>query len=252
MVWNKLIIEPGTRYGKLTVIEEITEPGKRYRVFKCSCDCGNTTTTLLTCLRQGKSRSCGCLKLKETTERNDKTRGRSIVGIINGSWQVTYYKGRSYNCRCTECGNERVFNESSFKCGGISSCCVPVVKNAVYYKRALRTCISMAIRKKYTKTRKSDALLGCSISEAIAHIEKQFLPGMSWKNKSSPNMSGWDIDHICPCSQAQNEEELIKLQHYTNLRPMWAMDNRVKCSSKTPEAEAMCLELLGRKWIDIV
>lgn len=59
-----------------------------------------------------------------------------------------------------------------------------------------------------------------------------------------------DLDHICPCHQAQNEEELIKLQHYSNFRWLDSSDNISKSDNKTPEAEEMCHKLLGREWID--
>ena len=56
------------------------------------------------------------------------------------------------------------------------------------------------------------------------------------------------LDHICPCSQAQNEEELIKLQHHTNFRWLPANENIAKSDNKTPEAEELCQKLLKRDW----
>jgi hypothetical protein len=247
--WNYVEIEAGTRFGQLVVVEE-TSTDRQNRRFKCLCDCGKEHETSYACLRYGKSKSCGCLKIRETIERHNSTRGSTVVGLANGSWVVFSYSGRTYNCRCEVCGNEKSFNESSFKCGGISSCCRPVSRNHVYYKRSLRTCIGMAIGKHYKKTQKSADMLGMPIDEVLKHIESLWQPGMSWKNKGKRGPDGWDIDHICPCSQAQNEEELIKLQHYTNLRPMWAIDNRTKNDFKTPEGEDVCQKLLGREWID--
>jgi hypothetical protein len=48
---------------------------------------------------------------------------------------------------------------------------------------------------------------------------------MNWDNYS---FRGWHIDHIIPLTSAKNEEELIKLCHYTNLQPLWAKDNLSK------------------------
>ena len=43
---------------------------------------------------------------------------------------------------------------------------------------------------------------------------------MSWENQGK-----WHIDHIIPLSSATNKDELYKLCHFTNLQPMWAIDN---------------------------
>jgi hypothetical protein len=67
----------------------------------------------------------------------------------------------------------------------------------------------------------------------------------------SPNsLTGKTIDHICPLAQAQNEEEILKLSHYSNLRIMTRRGNGKKSNKKTKLAEKMCIKLLGRKWID--
>lgn len=53
---------------------------------------------------------------------------------------------------------------------------------------------------------------------------------MNWENHGiycgKPN-HGWDIDHIIPLSSAKTEEELLRLNHYTNLRPLCSYHNRV-------------------------
>jgi hypothetical protein len=52
---------------------------------------------------------------------------------------------------------------------------------------------------------------------------------MTWKNYGKYNGEleyGWDIDHIIPLCSAINEEELIKLNHFTNLQPLCSKVNR--------------------------
>lgn len=75
----------------------------------------------------------------------------------------------------------------------------------------------------FSKRSKTSIILGCSFSEFRIHIERQFLKGMSWDNRSE-----WHIDHITPLASATTEAEVIALNHYTNLRPIWAKDNLSK------------------------
>ena len=65
-------------------------------------------------------------------------------------------------------------------------------------------------------------LLGCTIQELIGYIETRFQPGMSWKNRSR-----WHIDHIRPLSKfdLQDPEDLAQACHYTNLQPLWSIEN---------------------------
>ena len=77
--------------------------------------------------------------------------------------------------------------------------------------------------KSWNKKNTSNELLNCSYEELKLHIENQFTEGMSWENHGK-----WHIDHIIPLSSTNNESELIKLCHYTNLQPLWAFDNLSK------------------------
>jgi hypothetical protein len=74
-----------------------------------------------------------------------------------------------------------------------------------------------------TKSKRTFDIIGCSPPELKEHLEKQFVPGMSWDNRNK-----WHIDHIIPLSSADNEDEIYKLCHYSNLQPLWAEDNLSK------------------------
>lgn len=69
--------------------------------------------------------------------------------------------------------------------------------------------------------------LGCTLGEFKIYLESKFLKGMSWDNWT---YKGWHIDHIIPLSSFDltKEEEFKKAVHYTNLQPMWSMDNHRK------------------------
>ena len=85
----------------------------------------------------------------------------------------------------------------------------------------IRSLIGNSIKKQgYTKNSKTFEILGCSYEEFKLHIEKQFKNGMSWNNAGE-----WHYDHIYPISLAKTQEEIIKLNHYTNFQPLWAKEN---------------------------
>lgn len=83
----------------------------------------------------------------------------------------------------------------------------------------------------YSKTSKTATILGCTFEEFFEHIESQFIEGMSWDNRNC-----WHIDHIVPLQVATTEQELLLLNHYTNLRPMWKKDNQQKAATLTEES----------------
>jgi hypothetical protein len=80
-------------------------------------------------------------------------------------------------------------------------------------------------QKNITQKNKTYDIVGIEINDLKKHIEKQFTKGMNWENYG---MYGWHIDHIIPLCSANDENELLKLFHYTNLQPLWAEDNLKK------------------------
>lgn len=75
----------------------------------------------------------------------------------------------------------------------------------------------------YTKRSKSQEILGCTWPEFKQHIECQFTLGMSWDRLGEIH-----LDHIIPLATARNEDDVIRLNHFTNIRPLWAKDNLSK------------------------
>lgn len=104
-------------------------------------------------------------------------------------------------------------------------------KNPIFrLRRSMSTLIRNSFKfSKSKKKSKTADILGCSIEQFKAHIESQFQPGMSWDNRHL-----WHIDHIMPVSMAKTYDEVVRLNHYKNLRPMWAEENISK-SDKTPD-----------------
>ena len=77
----------------------------------------------------------------------------------------------------------------------------------------------------YFKKSKTQEILGIDWIGLKEHFERQFTKGMNWENRDR-----WHIDHIIPLATAQSEDDIIRLNHYTNLQPLWAADNLSKGS----------------------
>lgn len=68
--------------------------------------------------------------------------------------------------------------------------------------------------------------LGCTILELREYLEGQFTSGMSWDSYGC-GRNKWNIDHIITLASVDltKREELLKVCHFSNLRPLWQPDN---------------------------
>ena len=101
--------------------------------------------------------------------------------------------------------------------------------------RLLRARMTSAIHKSLAtvsgggKSRRSwETLVGYTAEELFRHLERQFVRGMTWKNRGIM----WEIDHIIPASSfaisGPDCPEFKACWALTNLRPLWSKDNREK------------------------
>jgi phage terminase Nu1 subunit (DNA packaging protein) len=74
-------------------------------------------------------------------------------------------------------------------------------------------------------------LVGYSVDQLRAHIERQFTKGMSWKNRRK-----WHIDHILPLSSfaftSPDDAEFKSAWALSNLRPLWSEKNIAKAAKR--------------------
>lgn len=88
----------------------------------------------------------------------------------------------------------------------------------------IRSIITKSMRRNgYKKTSRTAEILGCSFEVFKVHIEEQFPRDMTWDNAGL-----WHYDHVKPLASATSEEELLRLNHYTNFQPLWEKDNLEK------------------------
>jgi len=103
----------------------------------------------------------------------------------------------------------------------------------VFYKLKLnlRSRFYHAIRGNY-KSGSAVKDLGCDISFFKSFIESKFTDGMTWENwgRGMNGRKEWQIDHIKPLASFDltDKKQLQEACHYTNLQPLWAIDNFIK------------------------
>jgi hypothetical protein len=74
--------------------------------------------------------------------------------------------------------------------------------------------------------------LGCTLAELKHHLESKFQPEMNWDNYGTV----WSIDHIMPLANFDltDKEQLKKAVHFSNLQPLFVIDN-IRKSNKVVE-----------------
>jgi hypothetical protein len=102
-------IKQGEKYNRWTILKEI-EPVNNRRYFECRCDCGNVKSVRLGLIRNGQSKSCGCL-ITETQKLLRTTHGRT--GTLE-------YK--SWSAMKERCGNPKNIKWNLYGGRGIIVC----------------------------------------------------------------------------------------------------------------------------------
>lgn len=95
-------------------------------------------------------------------------------------------------------------------------------------KEKLRAVIRDSLRTKHKEGyKKWQHIIGCSREDLVDHLKK------TWKDRYGTEWVGQkcNVDHIKPLAKASTEEDVIRLNHYTNLQLLTPEDNRNKgCS----------------------
>ncbi len=76
----------GQRFGKLVALERLDRKRGNTYLWKCQCDCGNTTEVTASMLLTGRTYSCGCARveaIKKTLEKHGTVNER--VHLVDGT-----------------------------------------------------------------------------------------------------------------------------------------------------------------------
>lgn len=86
----------GKRFGKLVAIERVENAPNGVAVWKCLCDCGNTTYVRSGNLQSGAVKSCGCLRKVAYTKTHGMSKSRLYREWAGMIARCTNKKLRSY------------------------------------------------------------------------------------------------------------------------------------------------------------
>ncbi len=114
-------IQIGERFNKLTVIDIIIGTNTIKRKYKCMCDCGNIIEVESASLRNGHTKSCGCL-LTDLYKQNDLTGQRfGKLIVLEYAGPAGKGQGAAYRCKC-DCGKTIITRATALRSGHVKSC----------------------------------------------------------------------------------------------------------------------------------
>lgn len=98
---SKRIDITGKRFGRLSVISRHGRTPEYLSTWQCRCDCGKTTIVNLSALKNGLTRSCGCLQ-RELNIKNHSGQRFTRLLVMN-SVGISAHGEMTWRCRC-DCG----------------------------------------------------------------------------------------------------------------------------------------------------
>lgn len=115
---NNRIDVQGQRFGKLVAIRALDERKNGQTVWECKCDCGKLTLVLGNNLRDGKTRSCGCLFRAPTNNLTGMRFGKLVALKASDERKHGYV---IWECKC-DCGKTVFVSSSELRRGKVVSC----------------------------------------------------------------------------------------------------------------------------------
>jgi len=80
----------GQRFGRLVAVCPTEKRQSESMVWKCKCDCGNTTEVVSTALQRGHTKSCGCFYQEKIHEGMGKTHGHDSNKLGKSATYATW------------------------------------------------------------------------------------------------------------------------------------------------------------------
>lgn len=188
--------------------------------------------------RKSKCSEC-CTSLSRAWKQNNQERERENRKRWNAA-NVDRHKESTYRWRDK---NRKAHNEYVAEWQRLKKASDPQYKML----STVRTLVSNHFkRRSLCKIQRLESLLDIKWEDFYNKMLNMLEDGMTEENYGSY----WSFDHVCPCAVAKDQEELERLQHWSNWRPMvhkGPNGNLSKQDKITEDAVDMCRKLLNRE-----
>lgn len=216
----------GQKFGRLLVVERDNEKSTpQHSFYRCLCDCGNYKSIRIDHLRNGQTKSCGCLNAELSSERLNALVNKSdLAELFFGDLEVLRYydsqKGyKRWLCKCHRCGNTTILStkqlKDSLSCGCLKKDTMKnSMKEAVAECKELKTNVSLLKKTDANCNNKTTGIRGvCKLKNGYYSAYISF-KGIRYQLKRS-----FDINE-CIKSRKEAEEMLHKdfLEWYENTK----------------------------------
>lgn len=193
-------------------------------------------------------RACDSIRQKKARSKRDPDKIRKAKEYLiewrkNNKDKVNSIERKEYNAKWREDNKEKIAvqvrnyyleNKEHLRLVGKSTRIANYhrkLKDPLFLmKESTRAMIRRTLSNKgVKKVNSSELILGCSYAEFKLYLESKFESWMNYNNYGKYNGElnyGWDIDHIIPMSSAETEEDVLRLNHYSNLQPLCSKVNR--------------------------
>jgi hypothetical protein len=236
---KRILIQPGDRFGNLTVIQEVEpfkdEKGRSRRLILCVCDCGKKVEIQPSALNTGHQKSCGCNKYKFAAygliDESGKKYGR--LTVIK---RVVYKEKKAYKWECLcECGKKTLVSGTNLRTAVTQSCgCLlkeAITKHGLYRTKAYVNVNNHLRREKIRSVGRAES---AQISRTAMESSKECVYCGSQENLS--------LDHFIPLSRggSHNLDNLVVACLHCNKKK--STIDAIKWYEKQPFFEATRLQ----------
>ena len=206
----------GEKFERLTVIDKLYKKGNEW-YWLCQCDCGNTKEVRGGSLREGKTRSCGCLK--QESDKSPKGNVKDLTGQKFGHLLVINREGSDHRgeakwlCEC-DCkkANRVIVLGSNLRSGHTMSC--GCERRSHGEQRIEQLLQKAGIH--YVPEKAMFKFSSGYDAKFDFYIEDKYLIEYDGETLYHFNLHGW-----------HNKENLNKQQERDTIKTQWCKDNNI-------------------------